>query len=448
MQNQKLDFENMGIYDLRNYARSIGVLSPTKLRRDELIAKITAIIMGEEPEKKKTNKGRPPKHKVDLNTKLDYILPNNLFDNTNLQYQQYVNQINKTVKENCFCENNKVATSAILFEGYYKPFDANYGFVLQKGYLSKYYKENVIILNELATEYNLQEGDFVTGGSMYLKDKNLMLATSVNFINNLSVNDIIQNTEIKYEAPTKKINLDTDTLIDYTIVDKLCPMVKGTRILLEFEDKDSIKNNIIAISKSLIEQNNTNVFLFTIDDLPEDIFDILHQCPEINLVNYGLDMDRQNYVEAANLKIKHILRLVNAGQDVALICYNTNNYKNNLANYAVINENINIDASMLYAQNKIKDMFCLAQSTTNGSLTTIFVNDKASNLLDICNTYIYFKSDKLPETDITVDILSSYTRNIKNVLSDSQYIKYKQFKTDLTYQNLLQKLELLFEDKN
>ena len=146
MINQELDFENMGIYDLRNYARSIGVISPTKFKRDELIQKITAVIMGEEPEKKKTNKGRPPKHKTNELSMLDYVLPNNLFNNDNPKYKAYQNYSNVSINsEYMICENNSTATTNILYDGYYKPFNINFGFVLKKGYLSDYYKENIII---------------------------------------------------------------------------------------------------------------------------------------------------------------------------------------------------------------------------------------------------------------------------------------------------------------
>ena len=51
------DYEKMGIYDLRNYARLIGVKAPTTLTRDVLIEKIDEIIEGKAPKQNITKKG-------------------------------------------------------------------------------------------------------------------------------------------------------------------------------------------------------------------------------------------------------------------------------------------------------------------------------------------------------------------------------------------------------
>lgn len=449
MENQKFDFENMGIYDLRNYARNIGVISPTKFKREELIQKITAIIMGQEPEKKKTNKGRPPKHKINEQSRLDFILPNNMFDNSDPKYQAFKNQSSLRFGiMDLMCESSNTETTNILYDGYYKPYDVNFGFILKKGYLSNYYKENVIILNEVVEQYNLKEGDYVTGASSYLQNKNLMLVTSVLTINgvNLSATQgnrvMLENSKIV--KPKKIINLNNG-LIDFTIIDKLCPIVKGTRVLINFEDKDITKNTMINMFNNIIKRNNVNIFLFTIDDLLEEIYEIKDNCPEINLVNYSYNMDRQNYIEMSNLKIKHCLRLAEEGKDVALVLYNTDNYKNNISNNAVISDGLSLDSSKVYAQNKIKDLFCLAKNLEKGSLTTILINSTDNELKDICNTVINFNSSKLADTDITLNVVNSFTRNMQEIVSDTEFKKVKQFKENLTNTNVLIKLEKLFE---
>ena len=54
------NFHQLGVYDLRNYARSVGVASPTSKRKDILILEINQILNGER-EIKRSNKGRKTK---------------------------------------------------------------------------------------------------------------------------------------------------------------------------------------------------------------------------------------------------------------------------------------------------------------------------------------------------------------------------------------------------
>lgn len=448
MENHNIDFENMGIYDLRNYARSIGVVSPTKFRRDELIQKITAIIMGQQPEKKKTNKGRPPKHKLTAESKLDFILPNNMFDNNDPKYKSFVSQYNTTqLTADMLRDNAKTCTTNILFDGIYKPYDVNFGFALQKGYLSNYYKENVVVLKEMAQQYKLEEGDHITGSCCYLQNKNLMLATEVLKINGEPAEDERQLADLsKIEQPNKKIILDNNNLIDYTIIDKICPMAKGTRVLIDFEDKDQVKTTVAEILNRLTENNGVYSFLFSIDDLPEDVYGLAQLCPYVQLVNLKFNMDRTNFADMASLKIKHIQRLVQQGNDVAIVCYNVKNYQNNLATNAVINNGLNQQSALEYAKNQIKDMFCLARNLQQGSLTTIFINDSTQSLVDVCNTYVYFNAENFPQTDIKVDVKKSFTRNMQNFATATDIEDLKQFKTGLNNQNILQKLEVLFKE--
>lgn len=450
MENQKLDFENMGIYDLRNYARNIGVLSPTKFKRDELIEKITAIIHGQKPEQKKTNKGRPPKHKINEQAKLDYILPDNLFSNADPRYQQYQNHsMFKIGTSDLLCESNNTATSNILFDGYYKPYDINYGFVLKKGYLSDYYKENVIILNDLANKYNLKEGDYLTGASCYVKNKNLMLATSVISINNKST----QNTNFerfnfnqsKINLPSKKIDLIYKGFIDFDIIDKICPIAKGSRVLINFENKDQTRETMINFLNCLSEKNQIKTFLFTIDDMPEEIYHIAENCPEIQLVHYSFGMERQNFIDMANLVVQHCQRLVEEKNDVAIVFYNAQNFKNNISSNAMITSDLTENSANVYANNKLKDLFCTARDFETGSLTTIFVNLQENILLDVCNTNIKFNKEVLPETDISVDAISSFSRNLKQIVTNDDYKLIEQFKTGLTKENVLEKLDAIIE---
>ena len=68
--------QNLGIYELRNVARQVGVYSPTKYKKEILIDKILAIIQGEEqPYVKKTNQGRPAKQIAGIDEIMNIFVP-------------------------------------------------------------------------------------------------------------------------------------------------------------------------------------------------------------------------------------------------------------------------------------------------------------------------------------------------------------------------------------
>lgn len=68
-----LDLSNMRIYELRDYARNVGVKSPTTKLKDELIKEINEILEGK-AEPKTNNKGRRPKTTYYIDNKSQEIM--------------------------------------------------------------------------------------------------------------------------------------------------------------------------------------------------------------------------------------------------------------------------------------------------------------------------------------------------------------------------------------
>lgn len=444
-----LDFENMGIYDLRNYARNIGVLSPTKLKRDELIEKITAIINGETPEQKKTNKGRPPKHKQTDESRLDFLLPKNIFSNDNIMYKNYENTGHKfSGFNNVLCENTKFATSNILCDGYFYPVDENYGFILKKGYLSNYYKENSIILSDLSQKYNLKLGDYVVGACKYVESKNVMLVTDISKINGSAHFDGTRCdiTQTKAHYPNQKIALSANnSLIDFDIIDKICPIAKGSRVVINFENKENEKEYIIKFLNSISISNGIKTILFTIDELPEEVCHIIDNCSEIEVVQNYFGMTREQYLEMAKMKIANCCRLLEMGEDVAIVCYSSEQIKKSIEGDALINKQLTEIGAKNYAISKIKEMFCLARSIDKGSLTTILLDEKSEEINNVSSVSIYVNQNTYDQTDIKVDLFKSKTKNVENIISKNEQEKLSEFRKNLTQNNVLNCLNKLFE---
>lgn len=68
--------ELMGIHELRDFARKVGVSGPTQFRKDDLFREVNNIVEGKiDPNKNRPKKGRPAKPSIDSTALMDLILP-------------------------------------------------------------------------------------------------------------------------------------------------------------------------------------------------------------------------------------------------------------------------------------------------------------------------------------------------------------------------------------
>ena len=274
------NYENMGIYDLRNYARSMGVHSPTTLKRAELVERINEIINGKIPDAKKTNKGRPPRHKVNSEFILDFVLPNNLFEvQKETRYKTILTEKDKSSLQNILSEGNSVSLDNILFKGFFKSQTEDYGFACLKGYVTNYSKENAVVLSELSNKYQLKDGDYLVGVAKFIPEKNIMLALEINYVNDVKVEekfDRLNYEGIMPQYPSKQLKLEDN--VDFNAVEKLFPMAKGSRVCINFENEYNKTCYLISLLNSLSKLNDLRTVLISIDDSPEDIGSIIMSC--------------------------------------------------------------------------------------------------------------------------------------------------------------------------
>lgn len=66
----------MGIHELRDFARKVGVSGPTQFRKEDLFKEVNNIVIGKtDPNKNRPKKGRPAKPSLDTSALMDLILP-------------------------------------------------------------------------------------------------------------------------------------------------------------------------------------------------------------------------------------------------------------------------------------------------------------------------------------------------------------------------------------
>ena len=400
------DFENLGIYDLRNYARAMGVHSPTTLKRDELIARINQIVEGDIPEGPKSKKGRKPKHMATDNYVLNMILPNDLFK---MKDDTYKNYIDKSAFKNVFSANREnVACDNLPFQGFFDQVCDEYGLVYLKGYKTDYSKENTLILRPLAEQFELKTGDYVVGRARYITEKNILLATDIEYVNDVKNIDVdridFENTVPKY--PTQIISLK-NSYDSFADIDSFCPLTRGARVSF-FVNNDAMKFEVVKnVLNALSMQNEIRTLLLTIDDNPEEIGMIMKECPDVEICKLSINQTREQFFDKVEMYIKNCISRLEFSQSVAVVLYNANNFKTALVQNIMINQNILEPVADVIATNKVKDIFDLSRNFENGNLTMIAF-DAFKELESRSNCIINLRTDE--NNKLTLDKDKSITK--------------------------------------
>ena len=434
-----MDYENMGIYDLRNYARHIGVKSPTTLKRDELIQKINEIIEGNAPKETLTRKGRPPKHKADSKFMLDLIIPDNLFNGTkNDAYKFFEVDISKeelSKYHNRFCEaGNAAKTENLVFSGYFDKYSNDFGIAYFKGYLTGYNKENTIITLDIIEKYGLKRGDYVVGAAKYIASKNIMLATDIETINGIPAKQLGKRkdfADIIPSYPKNVINFENCNDINLKIAQKYCPIAEGSRTYIQKLQKDEYQTFVEDLLECLSCQKDLNTILVSIDDSPEDIYQIMAEFSNIEICERRPSQTRGEFFDQVDMTISNAVSKVECGKKMAVVFYNVSNFYTALAENIIITNKVSQSEANVIATNKVKDIFSLAKNCGDSSLTMILI-DNSDKFVFNANCVISLTQKPIPDTDIVLDFNKSYTNNIKEILNERDMKKYQEFKNSFS----------------
>lgn len=167
--------KNLGVYELRELARQVGVIAPTTKKRNQLETEILKIAKGESnPQIKKSNKGRPPKSIKKVESVLDVFVPKELLEITfNKKVDSEIGQLLK-FNSNSIDDNEKYNVFGFVrktVSGYYyfKMFGVN--------------EECVSIPDALIDKFSICEGDKIHGMATKFQQDNYFILKSVDFIN-------------------------------------------------------------------------------------------------------------------------------------------------------------------------------------------------------------------------------------------------------------------------
>ena len=265
LESEKFDYEflsKLGVYELRELARQVGVKSPTTKVRAELCDLILKIQNGEiEPNQKNLTKGRPPKSvsKVFSFADQNFELLNKLSPTASL-HQANFNMMNL---------NDKVKV-----EGY---------LIYLNGKLCFYNKalsvnDTILITmpESYVIKYNLIQGDKIVGVADSSK-------ANYDFVKLLSVNNVdVENFD------TNRNFVDTNRAIKSNENIKFLnySLTKGSRVIIEKQEENDAINELLNY-----ENEDYEIVLIGGEIMPENYF-ILNSCYNLQnfTSNYGEDL--------------------------------------------------------------------------------------------------------------------------------------------------------------
>lgn len=302
---------NMGIFELRDYARSVGVDSPTIYKKDVLIDKIIAILEGEAQPKPRTNRGRPPKPLISAapSTQGDYI-STPVIPHENIAS---VNGVNELALE----------YDAEEREGILEIHNDGYGFIRVRNYEPS--EKDAYLSSQIIKKYRLRKGDLVKGQVRKLREDKQIAIFNILSINGrppeemqkrVNFDDLVPiypNERFKLELPNSRFDIAIRS------IDLIAPIGKGQRSMIVSPPKAGKTTLLKKIANSIsVNHKEAHLIVLLIDERPEEVTD-MQRSIKGEVVYSTFDESPEHHIRAAELVLARAKRLVELNQDVVIL---------------------------------------------------------------------------------------------------------------------------------
>ncbi len=217
------------------------------------------------------------------------------------------------------------AGDPVTAEGHLDLRDDGYGFLRVNGFLPS--RDDVYVPVKFVRQYGLRKGDHLLGAfrPANRSEKNPALL-QLDAINGIQVDGALDrpdfadltpvypNTKLKLERPEDPESVTSRSL------DLVAPIGKGQRALIIADPRSGREELIKEISQS-IESNYSEVkqLVLLVDTPPEQVTDMKRWLIKSDVVASTFDQSPEEHVAIAELTIERAKRMVELGEDVAVI---------------------------------------------------------------------------------------------------------------------------------
>lgn len=272
------------------------------------------------------------------------------------------------------------AGEPVSAEGHLDLRDDGYGFLRVNGFLPS--KDDVYVPVKFVRQYGLRKGDHLIGAyrpaNRSEKNPALLRLDAINGIDSENATDRPDFADLTPVYPDTKLRLerseDSENATSRAI-DLVAPIGKGQRVLIVSDARSGRKEIIKEISQSL-ESNYSEVKLLVllIDTPPEHVTVMRRWLTRSDIAASTFDQSPEEHVAIAELTIERAKRMVEMGEDVAVII----DGMTSLARaYNLISSNSgrqassDVDASALYLP---KRSFGAGRKLEEGGSLTVFAS--------------------------------------------------------------------------
>lgn len=322
--------QKLRIHELRDFARQIGISSPTTMKKEELIDKIQDI-MG-------NKKLSSISEKSNNNESLDFFSlltsPNSDIINDLIIKSSKVEGHEPVTNENGDLSNTlvmkKTPSSAYSYssndfigfsfnvsqnqmsyggdisevQGYLDIHPNGFGIVRSSGYLPD--NRDAYLTLALVKKYNLKKGDFIRGNVKYiLEDKPRIMFDVLEVEDGERKEDLPIFDTYEYRKPEENFYLEKFHM----------DIARGERLYLNHL---SI-NDAVRLGYDLVDENGANVKLINLKALPEECF---ASDQKLQIINCPFNKTENEVVQAVELAVERAKREFEMGKTNVIMIYN------------------------------------------------------------------------------------------------------------------------------
>lgn len=350
-------------------------------------------------------------------------------------------------------------------EGVLEKLPDGFGFLRSPAYDYVSGPDDIYVSPSQIRRFNLKSGDTVKGvirkpkeGEKYFA---LLKVNSVNFMEPAATADRVNFDNLSPLHPNKKFNLEYNpTVISTRIMDLFAPIGKGQRGLIVAPPKVGKTVLLKEIAQAIIA-NHPEVYIIVllVDERPEEVADMKRTVrgASAEVVSSTFDESAERHVQVSELVIEKAKRLVEAGKDVVIVLDSLTRLARAYNTIAPASGKIltgGIDANALQ---RPKRFFGAARNTEEGGSLTIIASalvDTGSRMDEVI--YEEFKGTGNMEIHMTrklsnrrvypaFDLLSSGTRREDLLLSEEELKKVWVLQKFLSTMNTVEGMEFLIE---
>ncbi|WP_149915067.1 transcription termination factor Rho [Sphingobacterium cavernae] len=399
------------VSELREIGKVLGIVDVEKLRKQELIDKISEIAQQSNTEDKKVDVEEPigveSEHSPRKRTRTLKTEPIAVTKRVRTEEETSPITSENTPKLPVSqptsaeqpAEPKKVETSSsntdfdnvIVNEGVLEIMPDGYGFLRSSDYNYLTSPDDIYVSQSQIKLFGLKTGDNVRGSIRPPKEGEkyfpLVRIESINGQNPAEIRDRVPFDFLTPLFPDEKLNLDLGSNNYSTrIMDLFTPIGKGQRGLIVAQPKTG-KTNLLKEVANAIAKNHPEVYLIIllIDERPEEVTDMARSV-RAEVVSSTFDEPADRHVKIANIVLEKAKRMVECGHDVVILLDSITRLARAYNTVAPASGKIlsgGVDANALH---KPKRFFGAARNIENGGSLTILataLTDTGSKMDDV-----------------------------------------------------------------